>query len=57
MTREKAEKLITDKGYDVFNLEYDDGDSDGRFRTEFQGSYIRFIVLTENKIEILKEAE
>ena len=35
MTREKVEKLITDKGYDVFNLEYDDGDSDGRFQTEF----------------------
>jgi hypothetical protein len=57
MTREKVEKLITDKGYDVFNLEYDDGDSDGRFQTEFQGSYIRFIVISEDEIKILKEAE
>jgi hypothetical protein len=53
ITETDIEYILETEGYGVFNLEYENGDSDGRLQEEFNGEWIRFIVWNdENKIEI-----
>lgn len=47
------EKTLEVKGYDFVDLEYVAGDTDGRFRIEHGGEWMRFIVLDSENIQII----